>query len=79
MKKRLLYLLISLACMLTATVAYSDEKQLIDIVFIKQATETLPKLSNLQILPKDDGVHGGAQAIMDNNTTGEFLSKYEHP
>ena len=73
MKKLLLYLLIPLACMLTATVVHSDEKQLIDMVFIKQATEVLPKLSNLQILPKDDGVHGGAQAIMDNNTTGDFL------
>lgn len=61
-----------LGCLVVCVTAAVAEKQTVDIVFIKQAAEALPKLSNLQVPPKDDGVNGGRQGIIDNNTTGEF-------
>lgn len=45
----------------------------IDIAFLKKETEKLPKLSNLDPPPADDGALGGKQGIIDNNTTGKFL------
>ena len=76
MNGRPLLLLIAAAACAAAPPLHGDEKQTIRIVFIKQASEILPKLSNLEVPPKDDGVNGGAQAIMDNNTTGEFLGHH---
>ncbi len=72
MYKYLTWLAVASVCLAVCMVASGKEKQTVSIVFIKQATEVLPKLSNLQILPRNDGVHGGMQGIMDNNTTGEF-------
>ena len=43
------------------------------VVYIKHTTEQLPKLSNLELPPENDGVHGGRQGTEDNNTTGQFL------
>ena len=68
-------ILIALSLLLAHS-GYANEKQTVNAVFIKQATEVLPKLSNLNPAPKDDGVYGGKQAIMDNNTTGEFLGHH---
>ncbi len=45
----------------------------VDIAFLKKETEKLPKLSNLDPPPADDGALGGKQGIIDNNTTGKFL------
>lgn len=56
-----------------AAPAAGADKLHIPVVYIKQATETLPKLSNLAPPPADDGVKGGAQGVADNNTTGQFL------
>ncbi len=45
----------------------------VDIAFLKKEAERLPKLSNLDPPPADDGALGGKQGIADNNTTGRFL------
>lgn len=59
----------------SAATANAGDKapQVVDMAFIKQETERLPKLSNLAPPPKDDGVLGGKQGIDDSNTTGRFL------
>ncbi len=50
--------------------------QTIRMVYIKHTAEALPKLSNLELPPADDGVFGGRQGIEDNNTTGQFLGHH---
>ncbi len=45
----------------------------VKMIYIKHTAEALPKLSNLELPPEDDGVFGGRQGIEDNNTTGKFL------
>ncbi len=45
----------------------------IDIAYIKKETEVLPKMSNIELPPEDDGMFGGMQGIKDSNTTGKFL------
>lgn len=47
--------------------------QSVNLAFIKQEAERLPKLSNLLPLPEDDGVPGGEQGLKDSNATGRFL------
>ena len=60
----------------TINAAEEKEVSLIHIGFIKQLREKLPKLSNLEILPDDDGVLGGEQGATDNNGTGKFLKQH---
>ena len=55
--------------------ADDQEIAIVEIGFIKQLREKLPKLSNLDLLPDDDGVLGGEQGILDNNGTGQFLKQ----
>ena len=45
----------------------------VDVVFLKKEIERLPKLSNLDPPPADDGALGGRQGVADNDTTGRFL------
>lgn len=45
----------------------------VDVVFLKKDAERLPKLSNLDPPPADDGALGGRQGVADNDTTGRFL------
>lgn len=45
----------------------------VDVVFLKKEIERLPKLSNLDPPPADDGALGGKQGVADNDTTGRFL------
>lgn len=47
----------------------------ITIGFIKQAREDLPKLSNIEIHPKDNGILGIQQGVIDNNGTAKFLGQ----
>ena len=53
----------------------ADKPDMVDMAFIKQRLERLPKLSNLTPPPKDDGVLGGDQGIKDSNATGRFLGQ----
>ncbi len=45
----------------------------VSVTFLKKEVEKLPKLSNLDPPPADDGALGGRQGVEDNNTTGRFL------
>jgi len=44
----------------------------IEIVYISQKQAQKPALSNLDSIPKDEGLQGALLAIEDNNTTGKF-------
>ena len=48
----------------------------IHIAYIKKESEKLPKMSNIELPPEDDGVQGGKQGIEDSNTTGKFLGHH---
>ena len=48
----------------------------IHIAYIKKEIEKLPKMSNIELPPEDDGVQGGKQGIEDSNTTGKFLGHH---
>ena len=45
----------------------------IPVAFLKKVPERPPRLSNLILPPENEGEAGGRQAIMDNNTTGQFI------
>ncbi len=60
----------------TSSTTAEDQIATVKIGFIKQIQEKLPKLSNLEILPDDDGVLGGEQGVMDVNGTGKFLNQH---
>ncbi len=47
----------------------------VSIAYLHQAVERPPKLSNLDVLPENDGFAGGRLSIQDNNTTGRFLKQ----
>lgn len=47
----------------------------VSVVLLVKAGETLPKLSNLDRPPENEGFAGAALAIDDNNTTGRFLGQ----
>ena len=72
---RYLFIAICLFGLTAAAIAEQTVKN-VDIVYIKKETETLPKMSNIEPLPKDDGVLGGKQGIEDSNTTGKFLGNH---
>ena len=72
---RYLFIAICLSGLTSAAIAEQTVKN-VDIVYIKKETETLPKMSNIEPLPKDDGVLGGKQGIEDSNTTGKFLGNH---
>lgn len=57
-------------CLAFGTVAGVDT---MNVAFLKKEAEKLPKLSNLDPPPADDGALGGRQGVADNNTTGRFL------
>lgn len=65
----------SIVSLSTLNAAEEKDVSVINIGFIKQLREKLPKLSNLEILPDDDGVLGGEQGVVDNNGTGQFLKQ----
>jgi len=44
----------------------------VEIVYISQKQTLKPALSNLDSIPKDEGLQGALLAIKDNNTTGKF-------
>lgn len=56
-------------------VAEENNVSVVEIGFLKQLREKLPKLSNLELPPDDDGVLGGEQGVIDNNGTGQFLKQ----
>ncbi len=60
---------------LSNTVAKENNVSVVEIGFLKQLREKLPKLSNLELPPDDDGVLGGEQGVIDNNGTGQFLNQ----
>lgn len=47
----------------------------VEIALLTQILEQPPKLSNLDIVPDDEGAAGGQLSIKDNNTTGKFLKQ----
>lgn len=57
-----------------AQTSKSDVTQ-IKIAFLSQVIELPPKLSNLDLLPENEGVAGGQLSIKDNNTTGSFMKQ----
>lgn len=81
-KKPALFLIkfrwLALQCLLAAlwvfvSVTPSVAEEIISIAYIKKETEKLPKMSNIELPPENDGVFGGNQGIEDSNTTGKFL------
>jgi ABC transporter substrate binding protein (PQQ-dependent alcohol dehydrogenase system) len=44
----------------------------VEIVYLSQKQALKPALSNLDSIPKDEGLQGALLAIQDNNTTGKF-------
>ena len=68
------YILVAICLFGFATVAIAQQTvKNIDIAYIKKETEVLPKMSNIELPPEDDGALGGEQGIKDSNTTGRFL------
>ena len=61
---------------LVAAAAAEQTVQNVDIAYIKKEAEKLPKMSNIELPPEDDGVQGGKQGIEDSNTTGKFLGHH---
>ena len=47
--------------------------EVIEVAFIKQIREYLPKLSNLDLHADDEGVLGLQQGVVDNNGTAKFI------
>lgn len=47
----------------------------IKIGSIRQIVERPPNLSNLEVIPENEGVAGADISISDNNTTGQFLGQ----
>ena len=75
----LLWAVVLSLCILCLSLANSPVKAddvTIKLFFIKQNKEQLPKLSNLHLLPDDDGVWGGDQGIKDSNTAGQFTGQH---
>lgn len=54
---------------------WAQDVETVRIGYIKQAGEALPKLSNLELPPPDEGIRGAELAVEDNNTTGRFLGQ----
>lgn len=52
--------------------AFSAHTDLIEVVYVSQEQFRKPALSNLDAIPKDEGLQGALLAIQDNNTTGKF-------
>ena len=65
----------SVFCIPPVDAAEDQEMAIVDIGFLKQLREKLPKLSNLDLPRNDDGVLGGEQGVIDNNGTGQFLKQ----
>lgn len=66
---RLIYLLILLVGVLTNASAEENVK----IGYLEQIVQRPPVLSNLELIPEDDGRAGVELGIEDNATTGKFL------
>ena len=73
--RRLMQYVIAMICLFgfTAMAIAQQTVKNIDIAYIKKETEVLPKMSNIELPPEDDGLLGGKQGIEDSNTTGKFL------
>lgn len=74
MNRLIVFIAVSLAFTLAQS-AIAQETGKVEMAFIKQQAEKLPKLSNLTPPPEDDGVLGGEQGITDSNATGRFLGQ----
>ncbi len=75
--------LLSLFCgfFVVSFAVYGGENKTVRIAYLKKAGEQLPKLSNLDLPPENDGVPGGEQGTLDSNGTGKFIGLhfiYEH-
>ena len=62
-----------LALVLSGTAALADVE--VRIVYLQQAVEHPPTLSNLDPIPEDLGVAGALVGLDDNRTTGRFLGQ----
>ena len=65
----------------TSLTVHAEESKTVHLAYLKKAGEQLPKLSNLDLPPEDDGVAGGEQGTVDSNGTGKFMGLhfvYEH-
>ena len=58
-----------------SSVVLADTAAVIEVAFIKQIREHLPKLSNLDRHANDEGVLGLQQGVIDNNGTAIFLEQ----
>jgi len=72
---RAAFTLLACAVAVAPRPAATAEPARVTLAYLSQVVERPPKVSNLDLLPEDEGIAGGRLSISDNNTTGRFLNQ----